>query len=585
MSLVNRQRLSPSSPLKTNPVEALHVKLTKQAGHLIEALDRVRMEVGKDTSFSVDFPQIIVAGEEKTGKSTLLERIAGLKFFPRDIGICTRMPMKLVLKHLDSEEMRRFCKSHNLDDSQNAYCRLKFEGTDGTTVWSEKFYKIEEVEAEVRMHMDSAVKRKNGGKSVTGITEDILSIDITSTNVPNLTLIDLPGIFSVQKDGEPDDMPEATKRLVDKYMSQPHTMVLVVVPAHHPIRNSQAVKLVLNNRKEPYTIGVLTMADRAIDPRFPNDPYRGLKETLLGQSHHSIPLPHGWVAVRNLDMEVNDHYNPTFESSWFEENLPGFLDKGHVSSEVLISKLSSMLCKYVEKTWLPGTKQAIAAKIAETKKSIGDLGTDPASNPQAFFSQVMKRFAEVLKERVTSLIPRIPQYVKTHLDVRVPTLEQPLTLNCVQKWETYQTLIIERIGMAFNDVAKALADEVKIAMKDSKLPIRLDRFSSLVPQLSTALTRMRLSSSQFVKQAEEDVKRFLVFVGNEYKTPPFAAITEMAIMRGIASVIKNLSTGTDTFGLGPQHLEDDLASERTRLQSKLESLNRISEVVSGVLAA
>ena len=65
-----------------------------QAGKLIQTLDSLE---GSLKDLHLVFPQIIVVGEESSGKSTLLERIAMLEFFPRSSrsGGTTKMPVKL----------------------------------------------------------------------------------------------------------------------------------------------------------------------------------------------------------------------------------------------------------------------------------------------------------------------------------------------------------------------------------------------------------------------------------------------------------------------------------------------------------
>ncbi len=74
----------------------------------------------------LEFPQIIVCGDEQSGKSTLLERIAMLQFFPRDKrtdrgegAICTRMPIRLQLKHLSLPDMEDWCKKNGLEFGQD----------------------------------------------------------------------------------------------------------------------------------------------------------------------------------------------------------------------------------------------------------------------------------------------------------------------------------------------------------------------------------------------------------------------------------------------------------------------------------
>jgi hypothetical protein len=49
--------------------------------------------------------------------------------------------------------------------------------------------------------MDEAVKYRNA--KVLGIVEDTLTIEVTSYSVPNLKLLDLPGIMAAVRKDEP----------------------------------------------------------------------------------------------------------------------------------------------------------------------------------------------------------------------------------------------------------------------------------------------------------------------------------------------------------------------------------------------
>ena len=42
-------------------------------------------------------PQIVVVGEQSTGKSSVLEAFVGIDFLPRGDGIVTRRPLQLTL--------------------------------------------------------------------------------------------------------------------------------------------------------------------------------------------------------------------------------------------------------------------------------------------------------------------------------------------------------------------------------------------------------------------------------------------------------------------------------------------------------
>jgi hypothetical protein len=68
-------------------------------------------------------------------------------------------------------------------------------------MWSGFFDKMDEVEKRVNDYMNQAVAVKNN--EVKGIVEDTLTIEVTSNLVPNLTLLDLPGIMAAARKGEP----------------------------------------------------------------------------------------------------------------------------------------------------------------------------------------------------------------------------------------------------------------------------------------------------------------------------------------------------------------------------------------------
>jgi hypothetical protein len=60
-------------------------------------------------------PMAVVLGVQSAGKSALLERLAGLPVFPRDKGLCTRVPVRLCLRH-GPRRARPCCSSEPRQD-------------------------------------------------------------------------------------------------------------------------------------------------------------------------------------------------------------------------------------------------------------------------------------------------------------------------------------------------------------------------------------------------------------------------------------------------------------------------------------
>ncbi len=152
----------------------LYAQLQLKAGKLINGLDKLKDCLGGQAELS--FPQIIVVGQESSGKSSVLERLAMLQFFPRGKNITTRMPIEVRLKHLADEEMRKFCETHNLKYSpEAAYVRAKYEGTDGGESWSHFLTKAS-LEDDIMAYMERAVSIKN--RAVQGFVADRMVIEV-----------------------------------------------------------------------------------------------------------------------------------------------------------------------------------------------------------------------------------------------------------------------------------------------------------------------------------------------------------------------------------------------------------------------
>jgi hypothetical protein len=146
----------------------IHEQLNAQVGKLYAGLDKLK-EICPQLHLT--FPQIVVIGDESVGKSSLIERIAMLPFFPRgnkpDQGsLTTRMPIKLQLKHLSAEELVTFAKDHSLEWKEGHFwVRMIYEPVNGQRVIS-PFFPKDRIEQHVMTYMEDAVKINPKGNIV-----------------------------------------------------------------------------------------------------------------------------------------------------------------------------------------------------------------------------------------------------------------------------------------------------------------------------------------------------------------------------------------------------------------------------------
>ena len=68
---------------------------------VINKLQDVFNTVGAET---IQLPQIVVVGNQSSGKSSVIESIVGKDFLPRGAGIVTRRPLILQLIHIEDKD-------------------------------------------------------------------------------------------------------------------------------------------------------------------------------------------------------------------------------------------------------------------------------------------------------------------------------------------------------------------------------------------------------------------------------------------------------------------------------------------------
>ena len=70
-------------------------------GSFNKALENIRPLIPE---VCLTLPRVVVVGSRDAGKSSLLENITKCAIFPRDKGVCTRMPIRFNLQQVQSQE-------------------------------------------------------------------------------------------------------------------------------------------------------------------------------------------------------------------------------------------------------------------------------------------------------------------------------------------------------------------------------------------------------------------------------------------------------------------------------------------------
>ncbi|KAL3605291.1 hypothetical protein FPOAC2_00234 [Fusarium poae] len=304
-----------------------------------------------NTGISVHVPQIIVVGEQSAGKSSVLEAISHIRF-PVDEDICTRFATELILNHADETRIDASVRFADETKPAKVFERTKFHEDD-----------LPEIIKEAKEHMGISEDGKD-------FSQDVLRLEIKGPNIYPLTLVDLPALYDKSADDKSPNGREAADKLVESYMWQKNSIILLVVSADTDLSQNAALrKAMAIDPKGQRTIGVITKPDLA----FTADDKLYI---LLAKNRERIyKLQLGWHVLRNRgEDEKSLETRDEVEKSFFEKNAWGTIPKEHVGIESLRTKLRGILYNHIRND-LAGVIAIMETELKQRQEEVARLGT------------------------------------------------------------------------------------------------------------------------------------------------------------------------------------------------------------------
>lgn len=209
-------------------------------------------------SDALTLPSIVVIGSQSSGKSSVLEAIVGHEFLPKGSNMVTRRPIELTLV--------------NTPDASAEYGEFPALGLGKVTDFSQIQRTLTDLNLAVPVQ--------------DCVSDDPIQLRIYSPNVPDLSLIDLPGYIQVTNADQPLELKEKIAELCEKHI-QPPNIILAISAADVDLANSTALRA--SRKVDPRgerTIGVITKMDLV-------DPSRGA--SMLSDRKYGLRL--GYVGV------------------------------------------------------------------------------------------------------------------------------------------------------------------------------------------------------------------------------------------------------------------------------------------------
>uniref|UniRef100_A0ACD5TX18 Uncharacterized protein n=1 Tax=Avena sativa TaxID=4498 RepID=A0ACD5TX18_AVESA len=344
---------------------AIAASYNDQIRPLLDAVDRLRHL--KVTQEGIQLPTIVVVGDQSSGKSSVLESLAGISL-PRGQGICTRVPLIMRLQ----------------DDPSADAPVLQLEYSNGRVVTT--------TEAKVADAINAATAEIAG--SGKGISDAPITLVVRKRGVPDLTLVDLPGITRVPVHGQPDDIYDQIARIIREYIAPKESIILNVLsatvdfPTCESIRMSQQV-----DRTGERTLAVVTKVDK-------------LPEGLLEKvTMDDVNIGLGYVCVRNrIGEETYDQARAEEERLFKYHPLLSKIDKDMVGIPVLAQRLVQIQAAIIAKC-LPDIVKQINDRLSRSSAEVDQMPQDlnnVADAVRAFFHIVKRVCASLEKILVRS---------------------------------------------------------------------------------------------------------------------------------------------------------------------------------------
>lgn len=339
----------------------------------------------------VGLPQLVVCGDQSTGKSSVLEGITGIPF-PRQDGLCTTFPTEIILQHSSNDlniKASIIPSTARSDDE-----KIKFR--EFTRVLT-SFDQLPEVISEITklfglVSTDKSVK-------CPAFVQDVLRIEVTGSVGLHLSIVDLPGLIAVPNEDQTDDDVDTVHDLVNSYIANDRTIILAVVQAGNDIANQTIIKR--SRKYDPNgsrTVGIITKPDLV---------NKGTEQrvALLAANRDTTKLKLGFFLVKNptpneLATGITPEQRQKAEIQYFHDSpYAGLgLDPDRMGILSLQLFLQQLLDLHVEKE-LPKVREDIRCLLRSTEHSLSLLGERRDTSPlmRVYLTRVSTSFQRLIQ--------------------------------------------------------------------------------------------------------------------------------------------------------------------------------------------
>ncbi|KAJ5790010.1 uncharacterized protein N7518_007021 [Penicillium psychrosexuale] len=349
---------------------------------LLDIIDKLRLQ---GITRWVDLPEIIVCGDQSSGKSSVLEAISGMSFPTKD-NLCTRFATELVLRRGDrtSIDVSLIPDPTRPEEEQ---VRLR----------SQKFDLEEPLNLGMVVNTAESVMGLDGANK--GFSTDILRIELCGPTQPHLTLVDLPGLFRAGNKEQSDQDAELVEELVMGYMKRPRSIIMAVVSAKSDFALQSVTKLARQlDTHGDRTMGLITKPD-TLDVG--SDSERAYVELA---KNNDVRFGLGWHVLKNRDYAMRDASSAErdkAEEEFLSSGVWTELESNQLGAKTLGPRLSNVLVDHII-LYLSSIQGDVESGILGCNTILDKLGASRAtlSDQRRYLGKVGQDFSMLMQAAV-----------------------------------------------------------------------------------------------------------------------------------------------------------------------------------------
>ena len=362
----------------------------------------------------MNIPKLVVVGSQSSGKSSILNSILGLDILPTGSNMVTRGPLQLELIQTIGDVKAVFGEYMN-----GTWVVIKEIGLSSPNPTQEQKREI--------CSIIKSITVEYAGEGM-GITDIPIYLRIYSPHIPNLSLVDLPGLTMVActDRGQPKDIKDRIRNLLGNYIKDPCSIIMAVMPARTDIEADLALDLVKEYDPDGLrTIGILTKLDLMneetdITPYLENKISRDLQLKLgyYGVKNRNKVQMSEFNAIDGLRLEkefINSHR--IYSNSKYKNNL---------GIPALCNNLSDVLVKSLKKN-IPSILEKINKDLLHAKEKLSKLGT-PIPEEDTLKSAFVHKTISKLSRKYISILEDRGKNINTARNIKKCFLELRKTM-------------------------------------------------------------------------------------------------------------------------------------------------------------